>query len=64
MRILTEEAQADRDEFDNYATNYCCSCHINPPCHYCTHPGNPLNQEDDESCWKQVGGQETKESIL
>lgn len=50
-RVLTPEAQADRDDFD--AEDGCCSCHISPPCGYCTHPGNPLNQEDD-SCWMEV----------
>ena len=22
-----------------------CSCHINPPCSHCMHPGNPINLE-------------------
>lgn len=48
--ILTPEAQADRDDFD--AMNYGgCSCHISPPCNYCVHPGNPLNQDDFDECW-------------
>lgn len=50
-KILTPEAQADRDSF---AAGYewgGCSCHIFPPCGYCVHPGNPLNQEEDEECW-------------
>lgn len=46
-RVLTDEAQADRDEFDS--EDSCCSCHLNPPCGHCTHPGNPINQDD--SCW-------------
>jgi hypothetical protein len=51
-RILTPEAQADRDEFDLYDITYGgCSCHINPPCGYCTHPGNPANQDEEDSCW-------------
>lgn len=50
-RILTPEAQADRDDFDaSYGLYGGCSCHINPPCGYCMHPGNPANQEED-SCW-------------
>lgn len=52
MKVLTEEAQSDRDEFDSM--DWCCSCHINPPCGYCTHPGNPANQEEDEDCWIEV----------
>lgn len=47
---LTPAAQADRDEFDS--EDSCCSCHLSPPCGYCTHPGNPANQECDESCWE------------
>jgi len=54
IRVLTKEAQEDRDSFDNYAEYYCCSCHISPPCTYCTHPGNPLNQEEDEDAWEYV----------
>jgi hypothetical protein len=49
-RVLTAEAQADRDDFDRDDGG--CSCHISPPCGYCTHPGNPLNQEDDD-CWTE-----------
>lgn len=49
---LTDEAQADRDDFESYKDESGgCRCHLNPPCGYCTHPGNPLNQEDP-SCWK------------
>lgn len=48
---LTEEAQADRDDFDRDMADYGCTCFISPPCGYCTHPGNPLNQEEDD-CWK------------
>jgi hypothetical protein len=52
MRVLTEAAQNDRDAFERYTNLTGCSCHISPPCGYCTHPGNPMNQEEDESCWK------------
>jgi hypothetical protein len=51
-RVLTAEAQAERDDFEYDAKNYGCSCHLSPPCSYCTHPGNPLNQDEDESCWE------------
>lgn len=50
-RVLTPEAQADRDDFER--DDYGCSCHISRPCGYCTHPVNPLNQEDDD-CWMEV----------
>ena len=46
-RKLTDEAQADRDAFMFDFRNRGCTCFISPPCSYCTHPGNPFNQEDD-----------------
>ena len=58
---LTENAQDDRDEFDSYYADESCTCHIHPPCGKCTHPGNPLNQEDDESCWESY---ETKIPLI
>lgn len=52
-RKLTKEAQADRDEFNfTYMFSNGCSCHLHPPCGFCTHPGNPLNQAD-ESCYEK-----------
>jgi hypothetical protein len=51
-RVLTTDAQADRDNFDNeYGFTGNCSCHLSPPCGSCTHPGNPDNQKDDPECW-------------
>ena len=50
-RVLTPEAQAERDDFDAEVADYGCTCCIHPPCGYCVHPGNPLNQEEDDSCW-------------
>lgn len=53
-RQLTAEAQADRDDFKRAERELGgCSCHISPPCGHCTHPGNPMNQEDDEF-WEEV----------
>ena len=49
MRRLTEAAQAERDAFERLNSTYGCSCHSMPPCSVCTHPGNPLNQEDDSN---------------
>lgn len=49
---LTPGAQAERDEFEAcYGTDGSCSCHLSPPCPSCTHPGNPLNQIEDETAW-------------
>lgn len=31
-----------------------CTCHLgHPPCGYCTHPGNPENQEEDPDAWEE-----------
>jgi hypothetical protein len=52
-RVLTQDAENDRAAFE--AAGYRmggCTCFISPPCGYCTHPGNPLNQEEDNSCWE------------
>lgn len=48
---LTPDAQADRVEFDSTLASRGCTCFISPPCSFCTHAGNPLNQAEDESCW-------------
>lgn len=50
-QVLTDDAQADRDEFNSYDYGG-CSCFISPPCNFCTHPGNPTNQDDFDECWK------------
>jgi hypothetical protein len=51
-RVLTPEAQAERDQFvAEHGHDGNCSCHISPPCGSCMHPGNPRNQDEDESCW-------------
>jgi hypothetical protein len=49
--VLTPESQADRDEFEEIDFNG-CSCFISPPCSFCTHPGNPQNQDDFDECWE------------
>jgi hypothetical protein len=53
VRVLTPEAQEERDDFERDRADGGCTCFIAPPCGYCTHPGNPLNQEVDE-CWMEV----------
>ena len=52
-RVLTEAAQADRDHFDFDYKDYGCTCFIMPPCGWCTHPGNPHNQDEDDDCWQE-----------
>lgn len=55
QRELTEDAQADRASFEAEYGDGNCYCHLSPPCSSCTHPGNPLNQDEDESCWTTSG---------
>lgn len=48
--ILTPEAQFWRNEFEMIFS--ICKCHLgHAPCGYCTHPGNPLNQAENEEAW-------------
>jgi hypothetical protein len=62
-RILTPEAEAERDDFEaKYGMLGNCSCHIFPPCGSCTHPGNPRNQEEDETAWMAAGDSEGGET--
>jgi hypothetical protein len=52
-RQLTPEAEAERDDFEReYGYGGNCACHISPPCGSCSHPGNPRNQEEDETAWE------------
>lgn len=53
--MLTDEAYSDWEEFDSYFGNSSCACALsnNPPCVWCTHPGNPLNLMEDERAWKK-----------
>ena len=40
---------------DDFYTNYNdrgCSCFINAPCSWCTHPGNPHNLENTDDAWE------------
>lgn len=53
VKILTDEADAERGEFIEFSRG--CSCHTGcAPCSHCTHPGNPVNQAEDESAWRMV----------
>jgi hypothetical protein len=54
MKILTAEGQKLQDEFDALYIEGDCRCHIIPPCHYCTHPGNPTNLAEREDLWEEV----------
>ena len=48
---LKPAAQSDYEDFEAHYGDRCCSCHINPPCGWCTHPGNPLNLDENEDAW-------------
>jgi hypothetical protein len=49
---LTEGAQIEREDFQEHYGEGSCACHLNPPCGSCVHPGNPLNQAEDDSAWE------------
>jgi hypothetical protein len=51
-RQLTSEAEAERCEFEREYSSRGCTCFISPPCNFCLHPGNPLNQEEDDTAWE------------
>ncbi|WP_175716192.1 hypothetical protein [Burkholderia anthina] len=55
VRQLTEEAEAERNDFRSKYGNWGgCNCFISAPCSFCTHPGNPMNQNEDDECWETV----------
>lgn len=55
VRVLTDEAQDERDSYESYCEESGgCRCHINPPCGACTHPGNPVNQDEDDGAWRLI----------
>jgi len=40
---------------DDFQANYDargCTCFINAPCSWCTHPGNPSNLECTDGAWE------------
>lgn len=54
MKVLTKEAEDERAEFEAQFGDRGCTCFISPPCAFCTHPGNPLNQNEDDTAWEDV----------
>ena len=58
---LTEEAEAEADDFRRVQKDRGCVCFTGcAPCGWCTHPGNPLNLGEDDEAW--VMGFEEAES--
>jgi hypothetical protein len=52
---LTPAAQEERATFESkFGDRGNCSCHLSPPCGSCIHPGNPLNQDEDDSAWEPI----------
>ncbi len=49
--VLNETGRELFDEFNASHGDSCCSCHINPPCDYCTAPGHPLGIEENDEYW-------------
>jgi len=49
---LTDEAAAEQDDFERVHGDRGCTCFLSPPCSWCTHPGNPLNLECDDTAWE------------
>jgi hypothetical protein len=53
--VLKEEWQYQWEQFDSWYEG--CTCHTgNPPCGFCTHPGNPIGLLETEDAWVYVGG--------
>lgn len=52
--VLNKLGQELEHEFEVEMGDSCCSCHINPPCNYCIHPGNPLNLAESDDCWEEI----------
>lgn len=50
-KVLNELGQNLQYEFELDSADTGCSCHLNPPCGYCTHPGNPINLEETPEAW-------------
>lgn len=63
-RVLTPGAQAERAQFvAEYGSEGNCTCFTGAaPCASCTHPGNPLNQEEDETAWMAASDSEGGEA--
>ena len=63
---LTEEAQKDADAFESgYGLfNAGCTCmNGNPPCGFCTDPGNPDNLNENDEAWLYEEVSEAEQQI-
>ena len=62
-RELVDWAQVELDDFESNYKWGGCSCHISPPCGWCTHPGNPRNLAEDEYAWKPTIDSMTDDAV-
>lgn len=51
IRYLKEWASEAYYKFCREWQDYGCSCHLSPPCSYCTEEGNPASLEEDDCAW-------------
>ena len=49
--LLKKESFNNFCDFNCYVADQGCSCHINAPCSFCIHPGNPANLLEDDTAW-------------
>jgi len=53
-RMMSPEGMALKREFDEMHDDAACSCHMHPPCPVCTHPGNPVNLQENPDAWLKL----------
>lgn len=58
MRVLNEEGERLREEFERDYRDSCCYCHLCAPCSYCVHEGNPNNLAESDDLWIEVPDEE------
>lgn len=51
-RTLKPEYQDVADDFELHYADRCCTCHMNAPCSWCTHEGNPHNLMENDDAWE------------
>lgn len=51
-RRLTAEAEERIATFEQEYGRAGCSCHLSAPCHWCTHPDNPINVHEEDGAWE------------
>ena len=54
QRVLNDLGEKLQYEFDADMRDSGCSCHLNPPCYYCMHPGNSNNLEKTPEAWDYI----------